>query len=124
LCICCTVCCVFVVMCCVFVVLCICCTVCCVFVVLCVVYLLYCVLCICCTVSFNIFSLDAELLARGQYSEGPATGHLDTGFSWFPHVFKQMLRWFPTLQVATTCFSYSPPDVNLVANQPHVLYMC
>jgi len=22
--------------------------------------------------------------ARSQYSEGPATGHLDTGFSWFP----------------------------------------
>ena len=21
---------------------------------------------------------------RSQYSEGPATGHLDTGFSWFP----------------------------------------
>jgi hypothetical protein len=24
--------------------------------------------------------LDAELLARSQYSEGPATGHLDKGF--------------------------------------------
>jgi len=29
-------------------------------------------------------ALDAGLLARSQYSEGPATGHLDTGFSWFP----------------------------------------
>jgi hypothetical protein len=27
---------------------------------------------------------DAGLLARSQYPEGPATGHLDTGFSWFP----------------------------------------
>ena len=27
---------------------------------------------------------DAGLLARSQYSEGPATGHFDTGFSWFP----------------------------------------
>jgi len=27
---------------------------------------------------------DAGLLARSQYSEGPATDHLDTGFSWFP----------------------------------------
>ena len=26
-------------------------------------------------------------------SEGPTTGHLDTGFSWFPCVFKQMLRF-------------------------------
>ena len=32
------------------------------------------------------------LLARSQYSEGPATVHLDTGFSWFPCVYKQMLR--------------------------------
>jgi hypothetical protein len=29
-------------------------------------------------------TLDAGLLARSQYSEGTATGHLDTGFSWFP----------------------------------------
>jgi hypothetical protein len=79
-------------------------------------YMLYCVLCICCTVSIDVFTLDAGLLARGQYSEGPATGYLDTGFSWFPRFFKEMLRWFPTLQVATTCFSCSPPDVNLVAN--------
>ena len=25
-----------------------------------------------------------------------------------------MLGWFPTFQVATTCFSCSPPDLNLV----------
>ena len=30
------------------------------------------------------FTLDAGLLVRSQYSEGPATDHLDTGFSWFP----------------------------------------
>jgi len=40
--------------------------------------------------------------------------HLNTGFSWFPCVYKQMLRWFPRFQVATTCFSCSPPDLNLV----------
>ena len=38
------------------------------------VYLLYCV-CI------AVFTLDTGLLARSQYSEGPATDHLDTGFS-------------------------------------------
>ena len=43
------------------------------------VYLLYCV---CIAVFF--LTLDVGLLARSQYSEGPATGHLDTGFSWFP----------------------------------------
>ena len=38
-----------------------------------------------------VFTLDARLLVRSQYSEGPATGHLDKGFSWFPCVYKQML---------------------------------
>ena len=57
---------------------------------------------------------DSELLARSQYSEGPATGHLDTGFSWFPCAQKQMLRWFPRFQVATTCFSCSHSDLNLL----------
>ena len=70
-------------------------------------YLLYCV-CI------AVFTLDAGMLAGSQYSEGPANGHLDTGFSWFPCVYKQILRWFPRFQVATTCFSFSPPDLNLV----------
>ena len=41
------------------------------------VYLLY-------YVCITVFTLDAGLLARSQYSEGPATGHLDTGFSRFP----------------------------------------
>jgi len=51
------------------------------------VYLLY-------YVCIALFTLDVGLLARSQYSEGPATGHLDTGFSRFPCVYKQMLRWF------------------------------
>ena len=38
------------------------------------VYLLY-------SVCIALFTLHAGLLARRQYSEGPATGHLDTGFS-------------------------------------------
>ena len=48
-----------------------------------VLYMCYVVMCICCTF---FFTLDAGLLSRSQYSEGPATGHLDTGFSWFPCV--------------------------------------
>ena len=65
-------------------ILCNCCwlTVCIVVVVLCVllsyVYFLYCA-----GIAF-FFTLDAGLLARSRYSEGPATGNLDTGFSWFP----------------------------------------
>jgi hypothetical protein len=31
-----------------------------------------------------MFYLDAGLLASSHYQEGPATGHLGTGFSWFP----------------------------------------
>ena len=58
-----------------------------------------------------------SLLAHCQHSEGPATGHLDTGFSRFPCAYKEKLRRFPTFQVATTCFSCSPPDLNLVVTK-------
>ena len=66
------------------------CLVCIVAVVLCVllssyVYLLYYVCVYCC-----FYFISAGLLAISQYSEGPATGHLDTGFSWFPCAYKQM----------------------------------
>ena len=71
------------------------------------VYLLY-------YVCIAVLTLDAGLLARSQYPEGPATDHLDTGFSWFPCVYKRMLRWFPSFQVATTCFSFSLPDFNFL----------
>jgi hypothetical protein len=54
-------------------------------------YYQICVFVVLCVHCF-FFTLDAGLLARSQYLEGPATGHLDTGFSWFPCVYKQMLR--------------------------------
>ena len=105
----------------------------CIVVILCVfVYLI----CICCNlyvfvvpyvyllyyVCIAVLTLDAGLLARSQYLEGPATGHLDTGFSWFPCVYKRMLRCFPSFQVATTCFSCSPPDLNFLVT--FFLYFC
>jgi hypothetical protein len=113
-------------------------------VVYCLVYLVVVVLCVlllcCCTmgvlllsyvyllyyVRISVCTLDAGLLARSQYSEVPATGHLDTGFSWFPFVYKRMLRWFPRFQVATTCFSCSPSDlnVNLLVISFIYLYTC
>ena len=78
------------------------------------VYLLYSYVYLLYYVCIDILTLDAGLLARSQYSEGPAIGHLDTGFSWFPCVYKRMLRWFPSFQVATTCLSCSPPDLNFL----------
>jgi hypothetical protein len=92
--------------------MCICCISCVFVVLLCVfvvpyVYLLY-------YVCIAVLTLDAALLARSQYPEGPATDHLDTGFSWFPYVYKRMQRWFPSFQVATTCLSCSPPDLNFL----------
>ena len=94
----------------------------CVIVVSCLVYIVVVVLCVLLSfyvylvycVCIAVFTSDVGLLATSQYSEGPATGHLDTGFSWFRCVYKQMLRWFPRFQVATTCFSCSPPDLNLL----------
>jgi len=69
--------------------------VCIVVVVLCVllssyVYLLY-------YVCIAVFTVDAGLLARSQYSEGPATGHLDTGFSRFPCVYKTNAQTVPKI---------------------------
>jgi hypothetical protein len=62
--------------------MCICCISLCVFVVS-HVYLLYflCVILILCTA---VLTLDAGLLARSQYPEGPATDHLDRIFLVFP----------------------------------------
>ena len=78
------------------------------------VYLLYSYVYLLYYVCIDVLTLDAGLLARSQYPEGPATGHLDTGLSWFPCVYKRILRWFPCFQVATTCFSCSPPDLNFL----------
>ena len=71
------------------------------------VYLLY-------YVCIDILTLNAGLLARSPYPEGPTAGHLDTGFSCFPCVYKRMLRWLPSFQVATTCLSCSTPDLNFL----------
>ena len=113
--------------------MCICCTLMCVCCILCVfvvpyVYLLYYV-CICCILCVFVVLLCVFVVlcvywcsyfrcrTAGQQSvsgRSCATGHLDTGFSWFPCVYKRMLRWFPSFQVATSCLSCSPPHLNFL----------
>jgi len=68
-----------------------------------------------------VHTLVPGLLARSHYLEGPPTSHLGTGFSWFPCVYKQMLRWFPRLEVATACLSCSPPALNFI--DPYFIFM-
>ena len=71
---------------CVFVVLCVyCCLLSCVYCCSCLVctVVILCVFAVLCVYSCFFFTLDDGLLVSSQYSEGPATGHLDTGFSWF-----------------------------------------
>jgi len=44
---------------------------------------------------------------------------------WFKRMLRwleRMLRWFPSFQVATTCFSCSPPDLNFLV--PFFSYLC
>jgi hypothetical protein len=38
------------------------------------------------TLVADLHTVVAGLLARSRYPECPATGHLSTGFSWFPFV--------------------------------------
>jgi hypothetical protein len=71
----------------------------------------------------DFVTLDVGLLARSQCSEGPATGHIDTGFSGFPSVYKRMLRWFPSFQVAITFFSCSPPELKVNSLVTSIIYL-
>ena len=70
-----------------------------------------------------LHTLVAGFMARSQYPEGPVTGHLSTGFSWFPCAYKRMLRWFRRLRVATSYFSCSPPNLNFLNPYFILMYM-
>ena len=53
----------------------------------------------------------------------PAESFLHDSISWFPCVYKPMLRWFPSLQVATTCLSCSPADLNFLVTFSFFVYI-
>ena len=93
---------------------------------LCICYYLVCIFVTSCVLFYCVCiavlrTLVARLLARSQYLEVPVTSHPGTGFSWFPCINKRMLTWVTRLQVATACFSCSPPDFNLL--DPDFIFM-
>jgi len=55
-------------------------------------YLLYCYVYLLYYVCIAVLTLDAGLLARSQYPEGPETGNLDTDFSWILFVRASSIR--------------------------------
>jgi hypothetical protein len=73
-------------------------------------------MCICCTLCELLFfiTLDAGLLARSQYSEGPATGHLDTGFFLVSLCLKANAEMVPKIPSCHYMLLMYPPDLNSV----------
>jgi len=67
------------------------------------------------TLSMGLPFTDTLLLSSSSpSSSSPPSSYWLPCVSWFPCVYKRMLRWFPRLQVATACFSRSPPDLNFL----------
>jgi hypothetical protein len=75
-------------------------------------------------VGITVFTLDTGLLARSQYLEGPATGHLDTGFSWFPCVYKANAEMVPNIPSCHYMLLMQPSRLKFISNQFHILYKC
>jgi len=71
-----------------------------------------------------IYSKPAEYITVFVSSRKVLLPATSAQVSWFPCAYKQMLRWFPRLQVATTCFSRSPPDLNLFKHASSTLKLC
>jgi hypothetical protein len=68
--------------------------------------------------------LDAGLLARSQYSEGPATGHLDTGFFLVSLCLKANAEMVPNIPSCHYMLLMCPSRLKFSSNQFHVLYTC
>ena len=72
----------------------------------------------CCLTYFSC-RIAGQKSVSGRSCDQPP--RLSFFFFCFPYVYKQMLRWFPKLQVATACFSCSPPDLNFL--DPYSIFM-
>ena len=68
------------------------------------------------------FTLDAGLLARSQYSGGPATGHLDTGFFLVVLCLKANAEMVPKIPSCHYMLLMYPSRLKFSSNQFHVLY--
>jgi len=68
------------------------------------------------------FTLDAGLLARSQYSEGPATGHLDTGFFLVSLCLKANGETVPKIPSCNCMLLMQPSELKFSSNQFHILY--
>jgi len=72
-------------------------------------------------------SFPSSQVPNFLFTDLPSDSTSRLAMSWFPRVtrfpciYKQMLRRFPTFQVATTCFSCSPPDLNFL--DPYFIFM-
>jgi len=95
----------------------------------------YCCSCLVCVVILCVFvvpcvgialffTLDAGLLARSQYSEGPATGHLVTGFFLGFLCLKSNAEMAPKIPSCHYMLLIQPSRLKFSSNQFHVLFTC
>jgi hypothetical protein len=60
------------------------------------------------------FTSDAGLMARSRHSEGPTTGHLDAGVSWFPFGAKANAEMVPNIPSCHYMLLIQPSLFNLL----------
>ena len=83
------------------------------------VYLQY-LTCICCTMCVLRSYFRCRTVGQKSVSGRSCDRPPRHRFSWFPCVYKRRLRWFPSFQVAPTCLSNNPPNLNFLVTFPHI----
>jgi len=67
-----------------------------------------------------LHTLVAGLLARSRYSEGPATGHLDTGFFLVSLYLKANAEMVPKIPSCHYMLLMWPSRLRFISNQFHI----